>query len=374
MEVCSNSNMNCNSNNGVRKHKQKKRGKGVASIPGPTRSNDELAQIIQSKLEKHKQKQKKKNHSNNAVLNQDQAKSLQKLLQDTNISDTDKTNKLREMYVVEARKANSLELDCKALEAKITKQEAEINKMQQRKDRLELLCRELQRQNKTVMEETKKITFEESNKRITLQNKFETSLEEVAQKLREQGEDRIKQMEENNSLRERLAEYVSKFDEYQGAIKKQMETKDLEIQLKEAKAEQRLEMMKQELEKFSKSISTSVELEKENTILRRNLEEYGEKFNEFHSTVTKTNELNQACKNELSNLMKKNNTLEKETKSLREKLVHVTLTGIEKDKAINTAETQVDNLKSLCRTLQNERDEKEKTIQKLLSNSSENIN
>jgi len=246
--------------------------------------------------------------------------------------------------------------------------------MQQRKDRLELLCRELQRQNKTVMEETKKITFEESNKRITLQNKFETSLEEVAQKLREQGEDRIKQMEENNSLRERLAEYVSKFDEYQGAIKKQMETKDLEIQLKEAKAEQRLEMMKQELEKFSKSISTSVELEKENTILRRNLEEYGEKFNEFHSTVTKTNELNQACKNELSNLMKKNNTLEKETKSLREKLVHVTLTGIEKDKAINTAETQVDNLKSLCRTLQNERDEKEKTIQKLLSNSSENIN
>ncbi len=79
------------------------------------------------------------------------------------------------------------------------------------REKLELLCRELQKQNKTIVvifwevvkiinffkEESKKIAEDEQTKRNELSKKFHETIERVTLKMDEQAEERLKLVNEN---------------------------------------------------------------------------------------------------------------------------------------------------------------------------------
>jgi len=80
----------------------------------------------------------------------------------------------------------------------------EATKLAAVKGKLETLCRELQKQNKAVIDDSRRVQEEEHNKRSELSNKFQETIKDVTVKLDAQGDDRIKQFQENDALREKL--------------------------------------------------------------------------------------------------------------------------------------------------------------------------
>ena len=110
----------------------------------------------------------------------------------------------------------------------------EHSKMAGVKTKLETLCRELQKQNKAVMDDSKRVQEEEHAKRQELSAKFQDTIKDVSTKLDAQGEDRIKQFEENDQLREKLKNFADQYELREQHFAHQLKTKELEQQLNEA--------------------------------------------------------------------------------------------------------------------------------------------
>eukprot|EP00897_Mesotaenium_endlicherianum_P004395 jgi/Mesen1/3984/ME000210S03234 len=138
--------------------------------------------------------------------------------------------------------------------------------------KLESLCRELQRQNKLVMEESRRTAAEEQQKRQELSTKFHTTIKEITSKLEEQGDERLRQIKEN---------------ETEQHFAHQLRTKVLERQLQDAKLKQQAEIAAQEAAKaraYAEQLTHQLKTEKE---LRAQLALYGDKFEQFQRNTAR---------------------------------------------------------------------------------------
>jgi regulator of replication initiation timing len=73
----------------------------------------------------------------------------------------------------------------------------EFTKVSALRQKLESLCRELQRQNKILLDENKRVSTEEQQKRQELSTKFHNTIKDITSKLEEQGDERLQQIKEN---------------------------------------------------------------------------------------------------------------------------------------------------------------------------------
>ncbi|KAK6136038.1 hypothetical protein DH2020_030204 [Rehmannia glutinosa] len=128
------------------------------------------------------------------------------------------------------------------------------------RDKLESLCRELQRQNKLLMDECKRVSTEGQNLRLDLSDKFQDAIMEVSKKLEEQKDECISQLKENEMLKTKLKQLV---DQYTLSEQQHAQQEAL------VKSNEVFETFKQEIEKMAKSIK---ELKKENTFLKSKCE------------------------------------------------------------------------------------------------------
>ena len=87
--------------------------------------------------------------------------------------------------------------------------QVELRKTNTLRDRLEELCRQLQRENREVLEESKRRQEEEIKQRHSLQAKFSSAIDDVTEKLDAQQAERTKQLTENDALRVKLGEVGS---------------------------------------------------------------------------------------------------------------------------------------------------------------------
>jgi len=230
------------------------------------------------------------------------------------------------------------------------------------KENLETLCRELQRQNKLVMEESRNVAEQEQQKRTELSEKFQTTISDVSTRLDEQGKERIEQFQENERLKEKLKTFAEQYELREQQFAHQLKTKDLEHQLVQAKLNHQQEIGKQEgtkLEAYQKELETRLLTEKE---LRQQLVVYNEKFETFQETLSKSNEVFGTFKKEMDKMSKTIRKQDKENLDLRKKAQKSDLELItlyqERDQYKGEAEkaqSQNSSLQSLCKTLQGER-------------------
>ena len=108
----------------------------------------------------------------------------------------------------------------------------ELDKTKALKDKLQQLCRQLQKQNKSVLE-----SAQASNKEMT--DKFGSTLDDVAAKLEEQEKARAQQGADNDALRKQLGDLLGKFDAREDVFENQLKHSKLETQLAEARLEER---------------------------------------------------------------------------------------------------------------------------------------
>ena len=139
---------------------------------------------------------------------------------------------------------------------------ADFDKVVAVKDKLEVLCRELQKANKTVIADARAAAVAEAEKRDELSKQFESGLGDISSKLEAHSEERAASLRENEELREHLRKLVERSDLQEAHFDKAKQTFDLEKQLYEAR-------LAESAEKFAASRRTATHWRSSATRARR---------------------------------------------------------------------------------------------------------
>ncbi|KAK8302609.1 hypothetical protein V6Z12_D04G098300 [Gossypium hirsutum] len=204
------------------------------------------------------------------------------------------------------------------------------------RDKLESLCRELQRQNKMFMD--------------------------VSNKLEEQKDECLSQLKENEMLRNKLKEFADQCALAEQQYAQKLKQKTLELQLANLKIKQHEEKLVEEqaqMKVYSEQVLQLLATEKN---LRLQLTADGEKFQQFQDALFKSNEVFETFKQEIEKMAKSIKELEKENAFMKSKCEKSDVTLIElveereqMKKQLQKTKNQKDKLESLCRSLQAER-------------------
>lgn len=263
--------------------------------------------------------------------------------------------------------------------------QAEHNRTILAKSRLESLCRELQRQNKAVKEESLLRIREEEEKRKDVANKFQMTLNDISNLMQDNSKKNLQLREENTELAKKLKSLVEHYEMWEKHMGKVLQQKDLEVQLAKAKLAKTNLQLKQETEKFLREkkdlLENMSELQKKCTELASNevqlrteLSIYTSKYEEFQTVLNKSNQVFASFKTDMDTTSKKIKKLEKETNLWKTKwensngaLLEMIADKQKRDKELLNAQQRVLMLEKLCRALQGERNDLQNQVKELLN-------
>ncbi|KAK6641460.1 hypothetical protein RUM44_013172 [Polyplax serrata] len=234
------------------------------------------------------------------------------------------------------------------------------------RSRLESLCRELQKQNKQIKDESLQRIREEEEKRKTVSNKFQSTLGEITVLMQQNNENNSKLRDENLEMQNKFKTVCEQYELREQQVEKMSKQMQLESQLAEAKLTKlKIEMMseKELLENEKKQLLIELaaykhkcqELQKTEATLNSQINMYNEKYDSFQEALAKSNELYCGFKGEIKNMSKKIAKLEKETSIWRSRWEndHKALLQVAAEKL--QLSKQLTQLQKLCRTLQGDR-------------------
>ncbi|KAK3537557.1 hypothetical protein QTP70_013781 [Hemibagrus guttatus] len=241
------------------------------------------------------------------------------------------------------------------------------------RSKLEGLCRELQRHNKTLKEETLQRCREDDLKRKEITTHFQNTLTDIQAQIEEHSNRNNKLCQENSDLAEKLKGLISKYDQREANLEKVFKHRDLQQKLLETKLAQANAVLKDAQEKHklerahllkqAAEAKLQVTLMKEQeTDMKAQLAVYSEKFDEFKGAVSKSSGVYATFKQDIDKMAKKMKKLEKEASSWKARFdgCNKTLIEMVADKAVKEKEFELYTLKTqklenLCRALQEER-------------------
>ncbi|XP_066867005.1 beta-taxilin isoform X2 [Kogia breviceps] len=248
------------------------------------------------------------------------------------------------------------------------------------RSKLEGLCRELQRHNKTLKEETLQRAREEEEKRKEITSHFQGTLTDIQAQIEQQSERNRKLCQENTELAEKLESIIDQYELREEHLDKIFKHRELQQKLVDAKLEQAQEMMKEAEERHKREkeylLNQAAEwklqakvLKEQETVLQAQLTVYSGRFEEFQSTLTKSNEVFATFKQEMDKTTKKMKKLEKDTATWKARFENCNkaLLDMIEEKALRAKEYEcfvmkIGRLENLCRALQEERNELYKKI------------
>nr|XP_060609452.1 beta-taxilin [Anolis sagrei ordinatus] len=241
------------------------------------------------------------------------------------------------------------------------------------RSKLESLCRELQRHNKTLKEETLQRAREEEEKRKEITNHFQGTLNDIQAQIEQQSERNMKLCQENTELAEKLKSIIDQYEVREEHLDKIFKHRELQQKLVDAKLEQSQEVMKEAEDRHQREkeylLNQAAEwklqakmLKEQETILQAQLTLYSERFEEFQKTLTKSNEVFASFKQEMDKMTKKMKKLEKDTATWKSRFENCNkaLLDMIEEKAMRAKEyecfvVKIQRLENLCRALQDER-------------------
>ncbi|XP_051725092.1 taxilin beta b [Ctenopharyngodon idella] len=241
------------------------------------------------------------------------------------------------------------------------------------RSKLESLCRELQRHNKTLKEETLQRCREDDLKRKEITTHFQSTLTDIQAQIEEHSSRNNKLCQENSDLAEKLKDLISKYDEREANLEKVFKHRDLQQKLLETKLKQANMMLKDAEEKhklekehlLTQTAEAKIQvklLKGQETDMKAQLAVYSEKFDEFQGTVSRSNGVYASFKQDMDKMAKKMKKLEKEAMGWKSRFdgCNKALLDMVADKALKEKEFELFTLKTkklenLCRALQDER-------------------
>eukprot|EP01111_Echinosteliopsis_oligospora_P007152 TRINITY_DN2181_c2_g1_i1.p1 TRINITY_DN2181_c2_g1~~TRINITY_DN2181_c2_g1_i1.p1 ORF type:complete len:337 (+),score=117.98 TRINITY_DN2181_c2_g1_i1:25-1035(+) len=298
-----------------------------SSTSASTESSDNIQDLLSSKIAEIENGNTKDEEDEKRI-----AKVVAKEMKEMKIA-IDSIATMEERYKAVTAKYMQLLYDIKRQDRDLQSSKRQAEKFSKEKDlvqtelvktngvkvKLETLCRELQKQNKQVMEGSKRIATEEQEKRQELSKKFHNTIKEITTKMEEQNDERMKQLKENDMLREKFKNFAEQYEVREQHFATQIKAKDLEQQLLEAKLKQQADIALQEALKAQAYKEQTVTLVMTENELRAQLSLYAEKFEQFQDTLTKSNDVFTTFKQEMQRMTKTIKKLEKENIALKKK-------------------------------------------------------
>ncbi|KAG9493565.1 hypothetical protein GDO78_001453 [Eleutherodactylus coqui] len=258
--------------------------------------------------------------------------------------------------------------------------QSDHNKAILARSKLESLCRELQRHNKTLKEETIQRAREEEEKRKEITNHFQITLADIQSQIEQQSDRNTKLCQENAELAEKLKSIVGQYEVREEHLDQMFKQKDLQQKLVDARLEQAQEVMKEAEAKHTREkeflLTQAAEwklqtkmLKDQETVLKTQITLYSERFDESQSSLTKSNEVFTTFKKEMEKMTKKIRKLEKDTNTWKTRFENCNkaLLDMIEEKSMRAKEyecfvVKIERLEKLCRALQEERLELYKRI------------
>ncbi|NXN16666.1 TXLNG protein, partial [Indicator maculatus] len=251
------------------------------------------------------------------------------------------------------------------------------------RSKLESLCRELQRHNKTLKEENLQQAREEEERRKEATAHFQLTLNEIQAQLEQHDVHNAKLRQENIELGEKLKKLIEQYALREEHIDKVFKHKELQQQLVDAKLQQTTQLIKEAEEKHQRerefllkeateSRHKCEQMKQQEAQLKQQLSLYMDKFEEFQTTMAKSNELFTTFRQEMEKMTKKIKKLEKETIVWRTKwennnkaLLQMAEEKTVRDKEYKGFQIKLERLEKLCRALQTERNELNEKVEVL---------
>ncbi|KAL2098849.1 hypothetical protein ACEWY4_005329 [Coilia grayii] len=241
------------------------------------------------------------------------------------------------------------------------------------RSKLEGLCRELQRHNKTLKEETLQRCREDDMKRKEITSHFQSTLADIQAQIEEHSTRNTKLCKENSDLAEKLKGLIAQYDQREANLEKVFKHRDLQQKLLETKlaqanlmlkeAEEKHKVEKEHLLKQTAEAKLTVKLLREaEGDMKAQLAVYSEKFEEFQGSVSKSSGVYASFKQDMDKMSKKMKKLEKEASGWKSRfdgcnkaLVDMVAEKVVRDKEVELLTTKNQRLEQLCRALQDER-------------------
>ncbi|XP_076466429.1 uncharacterized protein LOC143297808 [Babylonia areolata] len=239
----------------------------------------------------------------------------------------------------------------------------EHNKAMMTKSKLESLCRELQKQNKVVKDESILRVKEEEDRRKQMSAKFQASIASIQAQVEENHLQNVELREENRKLSSRLRDFLDQHRQREEQLEQLGSTGRVELQLAQARLQQASAVLREEQEEHLKEkeriLRQTAEGEKKNAVLEAELNKYKERYESFQETITKSGQVFNRLKSDMDRMGGRIKKLEKEGEQWKTKwersnktLQDVTEQKCQTERERQTLQTKVSTLESLCRALQ----------------------
>ncbi|XP_033996838.1 gamma-taxilin-like [Trematomus bernacchii] len=243
------------------------------------------------------------------------------------------------------------------------------------RSKLESLCRELQRHNKTLKDENAQRSREYEEQRKEAMLHFQMTLSDIEVQMEQHSSHNTKLRQENMDLAEKLKKLIEQYELREEHIDKVFKHKELQQQLMDAKLQRITEMMREVEDKQQRErdflLQDATEsrrkcelMKEQETQLKQQLSLYMDKFEEFQSTLAKSNEVFTTFRQEMEKMTKKIKKLEKETTQWRTKwesnnqaLLQMAEEKTLRDGHFKALQGKLELLERLCRALQKERND-----------------
>ncbi|XP_056621300.1 alpha-taxilin isoform X2 [Triplophysa dalaica] len=239
--------------------------------------------------------------------------------------------------------------------------------------KLEMLCRELHRHNKTVKEESLQRLGEDEMKRREITAHFQSTLVDIQAQIEQHSSRNNKLCHENSELGSKLKTLVEQYERREKSLEKIFNHRDLQQKVSDAKLEEAKMLLKEAEEKHKREkeylLKETIEqtkkcytMREQELQMKKQIVLYSQKFEEFQGTLGKSNEIYCTFKQEMEKMTKKMKKLEKESniwktrfESCNKALVEMIDERSEKAKEFEFFTVKIDRLETLCRVLQDER-------------------
>ncbi|KAF9951310.1 hypothetical protein BGZ72_007145 [Mortierella alpina] len=222
--------------------------------------------------------------------------------------------------------------------------------------KLEDLCRQFHRENRRIKEEVHQRTNQ-------ISGTFEKAIVEFKDKVEHDIAEKQRLIDENDTmLRDKFQGFLEQYDVREKHFNSVVKSKDLELQLAQAKLEQQKQIAQQEAAKVELLKSQLNAFSKTEAELRKQLNVYVEKFKQVEETLNKSNSLFQTFRKEMEAMSKKGNSLEKVNLAIRAKcdtmnrnILEMAEERTKHQNALEAADKKRIKLETLCRALHAEK-------------------
>ncbi|XP_037099881.1 gamma-taxilin isoform X1 [Syngnathus acus] len=245
--------------------------------------------------------------------------------------------------------------------------------LQAERSQLETLCRDVQDHYFSLRDEALRRCREDEEKRSEMAAHFQTSLTEIQAQIQQHSARNEKLCEDNAKLSQKMNSLLEQCQRREESLEKINHHRDLQQQLTSAKLDQANALLADAQQKHQREkeylLAEAVDktrkcfaMKEEELSTKKKLALYSKRFDEFQTTLAKSNEVYARFKHEMEKMSEKMKKLEEESNVWKSRFENCNkaLTDLleersEKGKDYEVFLATIHKLEKLCRALQDER-------------------